>query len=137
MVGVEEVGPVEDSVVEDERLGEEHGVDGLLVLGVLEMGDAGGDLANLPAAEACVEEVVAVLLLHPPGLGGQVSLGTPRELAAYGARGQAGERKLRPRSSNGRRVQRGARRTSSPEWRIAATGRRGCDVGQGHGLWVK
>lgn len=69
VVGVEEVGPVEDGVVEDERLGEERGVGGPLVLGVVEVGDAGGDLADLPAAEARVEEAVAVLLLHPPELG--------------------------------------------------------------------
>ena len=69
VVGVEEVCAVEDGVVEDERLGEERGVGGPLVLGVVEVGDAGGDLADLPAAEAGVEEAVAVLLLHPPELG--------------------------------------------------------------------
>lgn len=69
VVGVLEVGAVEDGVVEDERLGEERGVGGALVLGVVEVGDAGGDLADLPAAEARVEEAVPVLLLHPPELG--------------------------------------------------------------------
>lgn len=69
VVGVEEVCAVEDGVVEDERLGEERGVGGPLVLGVVEVGDAGGDLADLPAAEAGVEEAVAVLLLHPPEMG--------------------------------------------------------------------
>lgn len=68
-VVVEEVGAVEDGVVEDEGLGEEGGVGGALVLGVVEVGDAGGDLADLPAAEAGVEEAVAVLLLHAPQLG--------------------------------------------------------------------
>jgi hypothetical protein len=66
---VVEVGAVEDGVVEDERLGEERCVGGALVLGVVEVGDAGGDLADLPAAEAGLEEAVAVLLLHPPELG--------------------------------------------------------------------
>ena len=69
VIGVEEVCAVEDGVVENERLGEERGVGGPLVLGVVEVGDAGGDLADLPAAEAGVEEAVAVLLLHPPELG--------------------------------------------------------------------
>lgn len=66
---IEEVGAVEDGVVEDEGLGEEGGVGGSLVLRVVEVGDAGGDLADLPAAEAGVEEAVAVLLLHAPQLG--------------------------------------------------------------------
>jgi len=69
VVGVLEVGAVEDGVVEDERLGEKRGVGGALVLGVVEVGDAGGDLADLPAAEARVEKTVTVLLLHPPELG--------------------------------------------------------------------
>jgi hypothetical protein len=66
---VVEVGAVENGVVEDEGLREERGVGGALVLGVVEVGDAGGDLAYLPPAEAGLEEAVAVLLLHPPELG--------------------------------------------------------------------
>jgi hypothetical protein len=54
--------------VGDECLGEKHGVGDALVLGVVEVGDAGDDLADLPAAEARVEKAVTVLLLHPPEL---------------------------------------------------------------------
>lgn len=65
----EEVAAVEDGVVEDEGLGEEGGVRGALVLGVVEVSDAGGDLTDLPSAEPGVEEAVTVLLLHAPQLG--------------------------------------------------------------------
>lgn len=61
--------PAQDRLVEDVGLDQEPRLAGAEILVVVELADPGGDLADLPAAEAGGEEVPAVLLLEAPELG--------------------------------------------------------------------
>lgn len=63
------VAPAQDRLVEDIGLDQEPRLAGAEVLVVVQLADPGGNLADLPAAEAGGEEVPAVVLLEAPELG--------------------------------------------------------------------